>query len=92
MPSFESIQDASYAPLSRPLFIYVRSDVIGRPEIDAFVKFNLSSDNAFLIKEVGYVALPNDVVDMVLKRFESKTPGTMYGEGAAGSLTELLSK
>jgi phosphate transport system substrate-binding protein len=91
-PSFESIQDGSYAPLSRPLFIYVRSDVADRPEIAAFVKFHLDAANAALIKEVGYVALPEDVLGMALARFESKKVGTMYGEGASGSLKDLLSK
>jgi phosphate transport system substrate-binding protein len=92
MPSFESIQDGSYAPLSRPLFIYVRSDVMDRPEITAFVKFSLSAENAGLIKEVGYVALPQDVVDMSWQRYESKKLGTMYSEGSSGSLKDLMSK
>jgi phosphate transport system substrate-binding protein len=92
MPSFESIQDGSYAPLSRPLFIYVRSEVMDRPEITAFVKFSLSAENAELIKEVGYVALPQDVLDMSWQRYESKKLGTMYGEGASGSLKDLMSK
>ena len=92
MPSFESIQDGSYAPLSRPLFIYVRSDVMDRPEITAFVKFSLSAENAGLIKEVGYVALPQDLVDMSWQRYESKKLGTMYSEGSSGSLKDLMSK
>lgn len=92
MPSFDAIQDGSYAPLSRPLFIYVRSMVMDRPEVTAFVKHSLSAEGAELVREVGYVALPQDVLDMSWQRYESKKLGTMYAGGAKGSLKELMSK
>lgn len=91
-PSFDSIQDGSYAPLSRPLFIYVRADVMSRPEITAFVKYALGSEAAGLVKEVGYVALPQDLLDMSWNRYEGKVFGSMYATGAKGSLKDLMSK
>jgi len=38
-PSTETVQDGSYKPLSRPLFIYPSEAALKRPEVDAFVKF-----------------------------------------------------
>ena len=56
LPTSESIEDGSYAPLSRPLFIYVSADSIERPEVREFVEFYL--DNAAeLSQEVGYIRL-----------------------------------
>ena len=38
-PSVESIQDGSYKPLSRPLFMYPKAEAMGRPEVKAFMEF-----------------------------------------------------
>jgi phosphate transport system substrate-binding protein len=38
-PSAETIQDGSYKPLSRPLFMYPSSKAIARPEVKAFMEF-----------------------------------------------------
>jgi phosphate transport system substrate-binding protein len=38
-PSSEAIQDGSYAPLSRPLFMYPSDKALARPEVKAFMKF-----------------------------------------------------
>lgn len=57
-PTFETIADGSYAPLSRPLFIYVNDEAMARPEVKAFVEFFLTEGPA-LMNEVGYIALPD---------------------------------
>jgi phosphate transport system substrate-binding protein len=38
-PSAETVQDGSYKPLARPIFIYPSVAALKRPEVDAFVKF-----------------------------------------------------
>jgi phosphate transport system substrate-binding protein len=38
-PSTESIQDGSYKPLSRPLFMYPSAKAMERPEVKAFMEF-----------------------------------------------------
>ena len=48
-PTAETVQDGSYTPLSRPLFIYVTDKLLQRPEGLAFVEFYL--DNASDIAE-----------------------------------------
>ena len=56
LPTSESIEDGTYSPLSRPLFIYVSAASMQRPEVRAFVEFYL--DNAAeLSQEVGYIKL-----------------------------------
>ena len=42
-PSQETVRDATYKPLSRPLFIYVRKSSLARPEMRSFVKFYLAT-------------------------------------------------
>jgi phosphate transport system substrate-binding protein len=38
-PSAESVQDGTYTPLGRPLFIYVNNEAVTRPEVKAFIEF-----------------------------------------------------
>lgn len=56
-PSTATINDGSYAPFSRPLFIYVNKASAQRPEVRAFVEFYLNTVPT-IAKDVGYVALP----------------------------------
>ena len=55
-PTRETIESGEYAPLSRPMFIYVSSAALERPEVRAFVDFYLTNATA-LVPEVGYVPL-----------------------------------
>lgn len=57
LPAFDTIQDGSYAPLSRPIFIYVKTSSLERPEVVEFVNFYLTIASD-IIPDVGYVALP----------------------------------
>ncbi|HXG39918.1 MAG TPA: hypothetical protein VNJ28_03155, partial [Candidatus Limnocylindrales bacterium] len=59
-PSEATINDGSYAPLSRPLFIYPDVEKMrSRPELAAFVRYYLDHTQQ-LAAEVGYIALPDD--------------------------------
>ncbi len=55
-PSRETIENGTYTPLSRPMYIYVRRDALARPEVAAFIDFYLDNAEA-LIPETGYVPL-----------------------------------
>jgi phosphate transport system substrate-binding protein len=59
-PSEETVRDGTYAPLSRPMFIYINKKSLSRPEVAEFTKFYLANA-ARLAKEVGYVAVTDDV-------------------------------
>lgn len=56
-PTTESVGDGSYAPLSRPLFIYVNAESLTRPEVQEFMRFYLAEAGE-LAGDVGYVASP----------------------------------
>jgi phosphate transport system substrate-binding protein len=61
-PTEETINDNSYAPLSRPLFIYPDvGKAKARPELKAFVDFYLANTQEFSA-EAGYVALPDGLL------------------------------
>jgi phosphate transport system substrate-binding protein len=77
-PSIEAVNDGSYAPLSRPLFIYVRDTAAKRPEVAEFIKFFLT-DGAALTKEVGYVPLPAEAYKLALEHFNNGKMGTVFG-------------
>ncbi len=60
VPTSTSINDGTYSPLSRPIFIYLNTASLARPEVRAFVDFYI--DNAgVLASEVGYIELPEEM-------------------------------
>lgn len=76
-PSPETIRDGSYAPLSRPVFIYVAAKAEGRPEVKAFVDFYLATVPK-LASEVGFVPLPDNINALVKTRWTNKTAGSIF--------------
>lgn len=90
-----TINDGSYRPLSRPLFIYVNKNSLNKPEVKAFVDFFLSQDNGIsLISEVGYVPLPEDAYQLIRTRLHRGLEGSLFSEGSHGGLTiqDILSE
>lgn len=77
-PSIDAVNDGSYSPLSRPLFIYVRDTSAKRAEVAEFIKFFLT-DGAELAKEVGYVPLPAQAYKLALDHFNNGKMGTVFG-------------
>lgn len=61
-PTIETINDGSYAPLSRPIFTYVNVESLKRPEVLDYVTF-LNEHAGELALEVGYINLPQDRYD-----------------------------
>jgi len=55
-PSPETIRGGQYAPLSRPVFVYVARTALQRPEVRAFVEFYLEHGGE-LAEAVGYIPL-----------------------------------
>jgi phosphate transport system substrate-binding protein len=78
VPTPQSVIDGTYSPLSRPIFIYVSKAAVGRPEVDAFVKFYLEHGRK-LVSEVGYIPLPERAYALVLKRFSNRVLGSVFG-------------
>lgn len=70
-PTLETINTGTYAPLSRPIFIYVNLDSYNKkPEVASFVDFYLKNAGK-LSKAVGYVDLPNEKYEESLKNLKS---------------------
>ncbi|MGH7549936.1 MAG: PstS family phosphate ABC transporter substrate-binding protein [Gemmatimonadota bacterium] len=55
-PSVETIETGEYAPLSRPLYIYVSDRGLAKPQVAEFVRFYLE-EGAELVRAVGYIPL-----------------------------------
>jgi len=83
-PSIKTVNDGTYQPLSRPLFIYVRKSVAARPEVSPYINFYLGKSFTPLVesREVGYVALSDKLYEASAKRFNAGTIGTLFPKGA----------
>ena len=93
-PSAETVNNGSYQPLSRPIFIYVNTRAISRPEVKAFVEYYIEHAPE-IVSEVGYIPLPDDIYMLDKKHFTNNVTGTMFGgKGATPGvlLKDLMSK
>ena len=77
-PSPKTVNDGTYQPLSRPIFIYVKEASAARPEVKEFVEFYLKNAPE-LVAEVKYVPLPKQAYDMALANFRKNKLGTVFG-------------
>jgi phosphate transport system substrate-binding protein len=74
-PTEATINDNSYAPLSRPLFIYPDvGKAKTRPELKAFVDYYLQNTPT-LSAEVGYVAMPTDLLQKEVDEWAAAVGG-----------------
>ena len=72
-PNETTINDGSYSPLSRPLYIYVSIEALSRPEVKAFVEYYLANA-ADLAASVGYVGLPQPLYDQMEAKVANPEP------------------
>ena len=91
-PTTETIENGSYAPFSRPLFIYVNKASAEKPEVAAFIDFYLKNA-AELATEVGFVRLPAEISTKVAANWSKRRTGTQFttpeGETVHGSLAQV---
>ncbi len=89
-PSPISVENGTYEPLSRPLFIYVRKASIKRPQVNTFVEFYLK-EGPSLAREVGYISLPQDIMALVRQKYKKGITGSIYkGQPGAGKTVKAL--
>ena len=62
-PTMETINDGTYTPLSREIYMYPLKSVLDRPEVKAFIEFYMSDVGQELVESVGYVRLPQEKYD-----------------------------
>jgi len=92
LPSQETVKNGTYQPLSRPLFIYISKKAADRSEVKSFVNYYLANAGK-LSTEVGYIAFPDDVYQLVKNRYAAGTTGSILaGQDAVGAKVEELLK
>ena len=57
--STETVQDGSYKPLGRPLFIYPSAKALARPEVKAFLDFYIA-DSSAIAEQALYVPMTKE--------------------------------
>ena len=87
-PTQKTINNGSYSPLSRPIYIYANATALDQPQVSSFISFYL--DNAgILAQEVGYIALPDVTYEAAKQRVENRDSGSSYhGDAPLPHLTE----
>jgi phosphate transport system substrate-binding protein len=74
LPSEETIKNGTYAPLSRPIFIYVSDRAVKKPEVISFVEFYLKNASN-VVPDVGYIALPTEEYAAESEKFSTFVAG-----------------
>jgi phosphate transport system substrate-binding protein len=91
-PSAKTVEDGTYQPLSRPIFIYVSKKSMDKPEVREFVEFYLKN-GPNLVKQVKYVPLPQGVYTTGSEHLKKGKIGTVFGgEAEVGVKIEDLMK
>ena len=92
-PSDSTVTGGTYAPLSRPEFIYINSKSAGNDIVKQFVQFYMEHAPQ-LAKEVGAVPLPAEVYALSFERFRRSKQGSMFADKSTvgADLEQLLTK
>lgn len=94
LPSVETVKGGTYQPLSRPVFIYVSTKALGRPEVQKFIEFYLAQGGA-LAEEVGYVPLGDRGYQLVSAHFTARKTGSVFehaGSQVGLTIEQLLAR
>ena len=70
LPTPETIEGGAYTPMSRPLFVYVNTESLKKPEVAAFLRYYLSPEGQDVVTEIGYVRLSADQLAETTGRLE----------------------
>jgi phosphate transport system substrate-binding protein len=92
-PNETTINDGTYAPLSRPLFVYINRKAMDRPEVKAFAKFLLSAEGRPFIKTTGYIELPARAYELANAHVDEMKTGTRFQGTEVGlKIEDVLAK
>lgn len=81
-PSVATVDDTTYQPLARPIFIYLSTASLERPEVKAFVDFYMAEENSSLVAEVGYVPMSSEIYGKAQARVTNMTTGSIFDGGS----------
>ena len=68
LPTDETINNGTYAPLSRPLFVYIAAEAMAMPHVRAFVEYYMDSNNRNLVSDTGYIPFPDVVYSLAMRQ------------------------
>ena len=93
-PEPATINDGSYFPLSRPLFIYVAAASLDDPAVVQFIDFYLTIGRALVDSpEIGYVRLPDELYEVIRRRVAARLTGSpIAGATPQDDLIDLYSE
>jgi len=77
MPTPENVISGAYAPLSRPLFLYVNVNSLRRPAMRKFVEFYLENAGTFA-KKVQYVPTSDKIAAIAKDFLKKRRTGTVF--------------
>lgn len=85
-PSAETVENGTYQPLSRPIFIYINAKSAKKSEVREFLEFfNKQAD--MLVREVKYIPLPPKAYAHNLDQLKAMKVGTRFGGESKVGLT-----
>jgi phosphate transport system substrate-binding protein len=92
-PSVANAENGSYAPLSRPMFIYVNAAALRRPQVQQFVQYFVNNAARYSA-QVDYVPLPASAYQTYLQRVQRRTQGTAFGgrQAIGVTISEVLAR
>ncbi|MEQ1903063.1 MAG: PstS family phosphate ABC transporter substrate-binding protein [Pirellulaceae bacterium] len=94
-PTITTVENGTYEPFSRPLFIYVNSNSQDRAEVAEFTTFYLKNATD-IVKKAQYIPLPAELLEKAMQIVESGATGTRYinddGTSAHGPLRDMLNR
>jgi phosphate transport system substrate-binding protein len=77
-PSGANVENGTYVPLSRPIFVYVKLKSLEKPEVRELIEFYMANADK-LVREVKYVPLPKAIYAGNVKHAKDKKVGTVFG-------------
>ena len=85
-PSVATAENGTYAPLSRPMFIYINAAALRRPQVQQFAQYFVNNAARYAA-QVDYVPLPASATTTYLQRVQRRTQGTAFGGRQAIGVT-----
>jgi len=69
-PNPDTVQDGSYAPLGRQLFIYPSAEALERPEVEEFVRFYIENVDA-IVEAAAFIGLNDEQKSELQEQFDA---------------------
>jgi len=73
-PSPETVQDGSYSPLGRQLYIYPSAEALERPEVEGFVRFYIENIDE-IVGAAGFIGLNDEQKTTLSDQFDALLGG-----------------